>query len=117
MKTKRSVQWVVGDLSVGANEIIAKALGQECDQNFCSFFFEGKQMYGYYVPYSMITRLRQIARRQRSGITFTVFKREGDLYKTVPFGSHQYKRKKEDLEKNIGNKIKEIKKRRREAAP
>jgi len=94
--TKEKPRWIVADLSVRANEIVAKELGSSCDENQIDDFTStsGTHHRGYYVPnYSLITGLKHLSKGKDSGITYTVFKQCGERFVHVPFDSKKKKKK------------------------
>jgi hypothetical protein len=86
--TSIKVSWIVADLSSDANSVVAGWLGCDCDQNQIDSFSckDGQEHKGYYVPnYGFITSLKQMSSRKNSGISFTVFKQEGESFTKCDF--------------------------------
>lgn len=99
MRTRKEI-WVVADLSPKANEVVANNLGADCEESQIGYFMDvdGEEHKGYYVPnHRFITDLKQLARRPRSGISFAVFKRQGEKFVRVNF---------DEMKKKKGQKVK-----------
>jgi len=86
MKTK--TRWIVADLSPEANRIVAKELCENCSESEIGNFrcILGQNHKGYFVPnYAFVANLKRLAKREGSGIKFSLFKQENSRFIPVNF--------------------------------
>lgn len=97
-------EWIIVPYD-DTNEIIAKFIGQHCEECLFEFTYEGKPRKGYISPigYELVSRLRGMAASNKA-VKYDTYKKVGDKITFFSFDSFRRRKLKRKIEEILAKR-------------